>query len=163
MLAPIGRQHPWLPLLLLIASTCLLIGLLTPMFTLSKFVWIKNSVSVIGGLHELWLKARYGIFLIIGLFSVLLPLFKIAVLFRVMFVGHRSRLHRWLDILHDYGRWAMLDVMVVAVLIVTVKLGVLVSITLHYGFYVFTVAVVLIMLVTHFTVKFAEQADRSAA
>ena len=156
---PIGKAHPWLPALLLIASACLLTGLLTPMFTLSKFVMIKNSVSVVGGLQELWLKSRYGIFLIIGLFSVLLPLFKIAVLFRVMAVSRRSRLHRWLGILHDYGRWAMLDVMVVAVLIVTVKLGVLVSITMHYGFYVFTAAVLLIMLVTHFTVKFAEQAD----
>ncbi|MDO6459400.1 paraquat-inducible protein A [Granulosicoccaceae sp. 1_MG-2023] len=150
----LGRARPWLPLLLLLGTVCLLVGLLTPMFTLSKFIWIRNSVSVVGGLQDLWQSGRYGLFLIIGLFSVLLPLLKVLVLFRLMLLSRRSRLQRWLAVLHDYGRWAMLDVMVVAVLIVTVKLGVLVSIDLHYGFYVFTLAVLIIMLVTHLTANY---------
>lgn len=50
--------------------------------------------------------------------------------------------------MHDYGRWAMLDVMVVAILIVTVKLGALASIQIHYGLYIFGFAVLLIMFIT---------------
>ena len=51
--------------------------------------------------------------------------------------------------MHDYGRWAMLDVMVVAILIVTVKLGAIASIQIHVGLYIFGVAVLLIMFITH--------------
>jgi paraquat-inducible protein A len=50
--------------------------------------------------------------------------------------------------MHDYGRWAMLDVMVVAMLIVTVKLGVIATIQIHAGLYVFGSAVLLIMFIT---------------
>ena len=50
--------------------------------------------------------------------------------------------------MHEYGRWAMLDVMVVAVLIVTVKLGALASIEIHPGLYIFGTAVLLIMFAT---------------
>lgn len=55
--------------------------------------------------------------------------------------------------MHDYGRWAMLDVLVVAMLIVTVKLGMIASIEIHWGFYVFTSAVLLIMPLTRHVTK----------
>lgn len=58
--------------------------------------------------------------------------------------------------MHDYGRWAMLDVLVVAVLIVTVKLGMIASIEIHWGFYVFASAVLLIMLLTHRVARLIE-------
>ena len=51
--------------------------------------------------------------------------------------------------MHEYGRWSMLDVLVVAVLIVAVKLGPIASIEVHYGLYVFGIAVLLIMYITN--------------
>jgi len=57
-----------------------------------------------------------------------------------------------MHLMHEYGRWAMLDVMVVAVLIVTVKLGAVASIEVHYGLYVFGTAVLLLMLITKWVV-----------
>ena len=59
--------------------------------------------------------------------------------------------------MHDYGRWAMLDVMVVAMLIVSVKLGAIASIQIHAGLYVFGGAVLLIMLITQQVVRLYEQ------
>ena len=50
--------------------------------------------------------------------------------------------------MHEYGRWTMLDVMVVAMLIVTVKLGVIASIQVHVGLYLFGLAVLLLMFIT---------------
>jgi paraquat-inducible protein A len=47
----------------------------------------------------------------------------------------------------------MLDVMVVAMLIVTVKLGAIASIQIHPGLYVFGAAVLLIMLTTQLAVS----------
>jgi paraquat-inducible protein A len=58
--------------------------------------------------------------------------------------------------MHEYGRWAMLDVMVVAVLIVTVKLGALASIEIHNGLYIFGLAVVLIMFITQQVVNYID-------
>jgi paraquat-inducible protein A len=65
--------------------------------------------------------------------------------------------------MHEYGRWAMLDVMVVAVLIVTVKLGALASIEIHPGLYIFGIAVLLIMFITQQVVSLLEmQAEDTA-
>ena len=76
---------------------------------------------------------------------------KIAVLFKLLAVNGKdnSSYRRYLHLMHDYGRWAMLDVMVVAVLIVTVKLGAIASIQVHYGLYLFGASVLLIMIVTN--------------
>ncbi|MEW8091194.1 MAG: paraquat-inducible protein A, partial [Candidatus Thiodiazotropha endolucinida] len=61
-----------------------------------------------------------------------------------------------LRMMHDYGRWGMLDVMVVAVMIVTVKLDVIAEIELHAGLYLFAAAVLLIMYVTHRVAGFVQ-------
>ena len=50
--------------------------------------------------------------------------------------------------MHLFGKWSMLDVFVVAVLVVTVKLGAIASVEARYGLYAFTVAVFLTMYVT---------------
>jgi paraquat-inducible protein A len=64
--------------------------------------------------------------------------------------------------MHEYGRWAMLDVMVVAVLIMTVKLGAVASIHIHSGLYIFAAAVLLIMFLTQQVVKHIEKVSISS-
>jgi len=141
--------------LLVVVMACLVVGLIAPMMTMTKFYFIDNSFSVISGVYELFLNGQYLLFLIITAFSILLPMLKIYVIFRI--VGkHTSEprvLRRYMHLMHEYGRWAMLDVMVVAILIVTVKLGAVASIQVHYGLYVFGVAVLLLMLITKWVVK----------
>ena len=151
---PSGRAHiiRWL---LLTAMVCLIIGLVTPMITMTKFYIIDNSFSVLSGVYELYLNQQYLLLVIITAFSIILPILKIYVLFRL--VGKHSSepttLQRYMHLMHEYGRWAMLDVLVVAVLIVTVKLGAVASIEVHYGLYVFGIAVLLLMFITRWVVK----------
>ena len=59
--------------------------------------------------------------------------------------------------MHEYGRWAMLDVMIVALLVVTVKLGAIASIQVHSGFYIFGLAALLLMIVTGKVSKLVQQ------
>lgn len=94
----------------------------------------------------------------IGCFSVILPLAKILVLFNLLSptTHHPEYRKKLLHLMHDYGRWAMLDVMVVALLIMSVKLGAIASIQVHSGLYIFAAAVILIMLITHQVVKHAD-------
>lgn len=122
---------------------------------------MRHSFSVISGVYDLWTNGKYFLFVVIVLFSVVLPIFKIA--FLALFIGRYLRGHRpgkkLLQLIHDYGRWAMLDVMVVAILIVTVKLGAIASVEVHPGLYIFGGAVLLIMFVTDRVTKMAPEAN----
>lgn len=144
--------------LLLITTTLLIAGFVTPMLTITKLVFFDHSFSVMSGIAQLWRDQQYFLFLVIGCFSVILPIAKILVLFNLLSPTSHHPEHRkkLLHLMHDYGRWAMLDVMVVALLIMSVKLGAIASIQIHAGLYIFAAAVILIMLITQQVVKHAE-------
>jgi paraquat-inducible protein A len=127
--------------------------------TITRLVWINHSFSIVSGIWQLWQDGHIMLFLLVAGFSIILPIAKIILLFNLLHpkttqVHHRKKL---LQLMHNYGRWAMLDVMVVAMLIVSVKLGAIVSIQIHAGLYVFGGAVLLIMLITHLVVKLYEE------
>jgi paraquat-inducible protein A len=153
------KSGRWLLVLLTVTCLLLLTGLFLPMLTLTKFLIIANSFSIMSGLVALYQQGQWLIFIAIGLFSVVLPLLKVGLLFLLLIHGEvRSPSYaKLLKLMHDYGRWAMLDVMVVAVMIVTVKLGVVAQIEIHPGLYIFGAAVLLIMYITHRVVGFSEQ------
>jgi paraquat-inducible protein A len=150
----IDEQYPraarQLRVLLLVAAALLAAGLAAPIITLKKFAFFENTFSVLSGITQLAREGQWFLFLIIGGFSVLLPLLKIAVLYRL--VSRRRRcdagMHRYLHWMHLYGKWSMLDVFVVAVLVVAVKLGVIASVEMRYGLYAFAASVLLTMFIT---------------
>lgn len=142
-------------ILLILASGMLLAGLVMPMLTMTKLVFFSDSFSVLSGVYELLQAGHVLLFIIVTGFSIVLPVLKIAILFRLVLsrAAHSRTVDRLLHLMHEYGRWAMLDVMVVAILIMTVKLGAIVSIEIHAGMYVFGLAVLLIMWVTNRVVR----------
>lgn len=143
--------------LLVLAVVLFLLGIYQPMMTITTMVFFNNSFSILSGVGHLFEEGKYFLAVIIALFSIALPIVKMALLFVLLNAqglgekNHQAQpqLQRWLDMMHDYGRWAMLDVMVVAVLIVTVKLGAIASVKVHVGLYIFGAAVLLIMFITH--------------
>jgi len=149
--SPTTLEQRTLQLALLLATGLLLAGLWLPLLTVQKMVLWKNTLSILSTLQGLWLGGHIMLLVLMTIFSVVLPVLKLAVLYRVVFRPPRTRaaMKRVLAVMHDYGRWAMLDVMVVAVLLVTLKLGALASVQVHAGLYVFAAAVVLIALITH--------------
>ncbi len=136
---------------LVLTTALLAAGLFLPLLTVQKMVLWKNTLSVVSTLNGLWQGGHYLLLLLMAVFSVVLPGLKLAVLYRVVFKPPRgkARMQRALRLMHDYGRWAMLDVMVVAVLLVTLKLGALAQVQIHAGLYIFAAAVLLIALITH--------------
>lgn len=147
-----GKFETHLIQVVLIGATVLLaIGIFAPLITVKKMVLWQNTLSIVSGLQALWLDDQYILFLIIALFSLVMPLAKIAILFRVVFKPPRksAATKRLISLMHDIGRWAMLDVLVVALLLVTLKLGALATVEIHNGLYLFTAAVLLIALITH--------------
>jgi paraquat-inducible protein A len=142
----------------LLTALLLSVGLVSPIMTMTQFVFFDESFSIVSGIWQLYQQKHYVLFLMIGLFSVVLPLAKMGLLLNLLSDQDASQQRkRWLKLMHDYGRWAMLDVMVVAMLIVMVKLGAIVSITIHSGLYVFGSAVLLIMYITHHVVRLHDE------
>ena len=105
------------------------------------------------------LNGQILLFIAVAGFSVVLPIMKIMVLFKLLSIKltNNHKTQRYLHLMQEYGSWAMLDVMVVAVLIVTVKLGPIVSIKVHSGLFGFGAAVLLIMLITQKVVALTKQ------
>lgn len=139
-----------LRLFLIIIGLSLLIGLFAPIITLEKFYFFDNTVSIASGLFELIEEGQFLLFVIILLFSIVLPVLKLLLLNKLLSptINSKNNFRKHLSWMHQYGKWSMLDVFVVAVLIATVKLRAVANVELHYGLYLFATAVILTMLVT---------------
>jgi paraquat-inducible protein A len=133
-----------------IASILLIIGLLAPIITLSRFVLIQNTFSVFSGVIELFKEGQIFLFLVITGFSIVLPILKLIVLYRLVSINAaaQEKIKKLLHWMHLYGKWSMLDVFVVAVLVVAVKLGAIADVEMHYGLYAFAASVLLTMVIT---------------
>ena len=135
-------------LLLLLALVLLFYGLQAPILTLEKFYLFSNTVSLLSALQQLAQEAEWGLFALVGTFSVVFPIVKNLILLLIWNLdpahgeGHRRHL-RWLAV---YSKWSMLDVFVVALLVVSVKLGSLARAQVEIGIYAFAASVVLTML-----------------
>ena len=136
--------------LLTLSSVLLVVGIFAPMMTLSKFVWVENEFSLYSGTLQLFKDGQYFLFAIIFLFSIALPIGKLILLFRFWHddSSTRRQIERFMNWLAHYGKWSMLDVFVVAMLLVIVKLGVLATVVVHYGIYAYASAGILIMIAT---------------
>ena len=152
---PTNREIQWLKYCILLSAMLFVIGISLPMMTITKLILFRNSFSIISGTFELLNEGHIFLFIVITVFSIILPVLKIGILYQIIsnLDCITPKIQRYLHFMHEYGRWAMLDVMVVAVLIVTVKLGAIASIQVHSGLYVFGASVVLIMFSTHRVVR----------
>lgn len=107
-----------------------------------------NTYSVLSGARELFNANEIFLAVVIVLFSVLFPCAKLASLFLLCHDGiSRSRelhfkAHAFL------GKWSMLDVFVIALLVVSLKLGDMVNVQIHCGIYFFAASVLLTMALT---------------
>ena len=148
-----------LRVLLCLTSALLLVGLMAPIITLTKFVIVNNTFSVLSGVVELLIDGQIFLFAVITSFSIVFPILKITLLFLFLRTKplRNGQFERSLKFMHDYGKWSMLDVFVVALLVVAVKLGALASVEMRYGLYAFFCAVVLTMYITKRVAKMTER------
>ena len=150
-----------LRILLVITTLLLVAGLVTPIITLNKFILFENTFSVFSGVMQLLMDGQYFLFIIITGFSIIMPILKLAILFVILSPTVKSsKLKKYLHWMHLYGKWSMLDVFVVAILVVAVKLGVIASVEMRVGLYAFAAAVLLMMYVTAKVVTFTNGANQ---
>jgi paraquat-inducible protein A len=167
MASTISSQFPrkagQLRWLIALNMLCLIVGLFAPMLTIEKFVVLENTFSVVSGVFELLKEGQWLLFVLLAAFSIVLPLLKIFVLYRVVArTAAASNYHRHIRRIHDYGKWSMLDVFVVAVLIVALKLGYVFDVQVHIGLYAFAIAVLLTMYITARVIKLSDACLKQA-
>lgn len=148
-------------LLLIAALIMLVIGVSAPLMTLEKLYFFENKVSLLSAIGQLFEKKEWVLFVILGLFSLCLPFVKIFSLMAILHIPHQgdSFLDKLLQWIEHWGKWSMLDVFVVALLLVSVKLGALAKVTVHYGLYTFACAVILTMITSFWIDRLAKKRD----
>jgi paraquat-inducible protein A len=146
------------PLLVLSSFVLLMMALSLPLMRVEKMVFWKNEYSILKGVNGLWEQQQYALAIILFFFSIVFPNFKLAALAIIWFIPladtkRKMALH-WLGIL---GKWSMLDVFVVAILIVLVKLGPLAKIQPQRGLYWFAAAILLSMITSMYVDSLAQK------
>lgn len=144
--------------MILASFVLLVIALSLPLMTVEKLVFWKNEYSVIEGVRGLWDQGQYALAVILFFFSIVFPTLKLAMLGVIWTIRlaerRRQALLQWLGIL---GKWSMLDVFVVAILIVLVKLGPLARVQPRRGVYWFAAAILLSMITSMYVDSLAQK------
>ncbi len=136
-------KHIGIPILIILSGLLLIGGLAMPLMNVEKMVFWQNDYSVVTGIVGLFQQKEYFLGLILIFFCLIFPVVKITTLW-ILWVSDfdertRNNVLEWLGLL---GKWSMLDVFVVAILIVAVKLGPMASVTPKIGVYIFCLAII---------------------
>ena len=165
-LQEIHAERSDVPLLIGLALVILVAGLSLPILTVEKTVFWRhweNHYSVFVGVVELAKSGDWLLATILFFFSMVFPfakLFSLALLwYRKLSEGDRRKTLHWLEIL---GKWSMLDVFVVAILIVAAKLRDLTQVQPRIGIYLFGLAIILSMLATTRVERLARRSGKTA-
>jgi paraquat-inducible protein A len=111
------------PLILIAAAACLMIGLSRPIMHVRWLVVFDAPVSVLGGIRALLDNGDLLLAVVLFAFSVAFPLLEIVLLLAIWLTLRRGRRPPagLLAILQGLGRWSMLDVFVLALVIFAIK------------------------------------------
>ena len=136
-------------------------GIFLPFTSVTKLWLFENQVSVYQGLIVLWRAGELFLFLILFVFTVCFPFVKInAMLTLWLFPGldgkNAQRLYHFVS---NLGKWSMLDVFVMAILVLTVKSSGVANIQVGTGFFLFFISVMLTQFASLWTGNVVSRLD----
>ncbi len=143
-------QHPRrldVQALILVAAGLLLAAYFLPTLKLTKIIFFTDTYSIWAGIAELWKSQHYLLAALVFAFSMLFPVAKLVGLAWVWYVPMTPvRREHAADWIGQLGKWSMVDVFVVAILIVLIKAQDLADAEAGIGIYLFAAAVILSMI-----------------
>lgn len=159
MSTPTPLAHRAIPLLIAAALLLFGTGVFFPFFKVTKFWVFNDAISVVGGIFTLWREGEYFPFTILTLFTLVFPCAKLGLLAVIWLerehdLARVRRLHGWVESL---GKWSMLDVFVVAILIVAMKSAAVAEIRIGFGLYLFTFSVIATQFASAWVAKHLQQ------
>ena len=132
-------------LMLLLAMACFVAGIFLPFTSVTKLWLFQNQISVYHGLIILWQAGELFLFLILFVFTICFPFVKLNAML-VLWLYPRVGTEHARNLFHfvsNMGKWSMLDVFVVAILVLTIKSSGVADIRVGDGFFLFFVSVML--------------------
>ena len=132
----------------IVTCLCFVAGILLPMFTFSKLMIFNNTFSLLAGIFYFLKEGEVFLFIVVAVFSVIGPIYKLKLIRDLMIQKEtdEEKKLKSLKKLAIVSKWSMADVFIIAVLVATVKLGVMASVSVHIGIVFFAIAVVLSMV-----------------
>ena len=118
-------------------------GVILPIVRVSSLLLFSDRISIVSSIHSLWKSNEYFIALIIVAFSIALPIAKILIAdYAWRGCSYiRAQQGRSIVLLEWVGRWSMLDVLVIALIIVSLKSSMFGDATSELGIYFFSASV----------------------
>lgn len=144
----LGGRRFLLSLAIIGASISLALGISLPSIKLTKFYFFSTEFSLISTVWTLIQRNQIFLGVIVLLFSIVLPIFKILylVMLTTMPLDALQRQYRRLRALEWLGKWSMHDVLVLALMIFFLKSQGIYDARSLSGVYFFTAAVVFMIL-----------------
>jgi paraquat-inducible protein A len=119
-------------------------AILLPILQIEK-LGHHHQASLLGGTIDLLRHGNWFVGLVVLVFSIVIPLLKILALMELSWISltgraHRERTYRVVELA---GRWSMMDVLLLALMVTLVKLGDLVEFRLGPAVLAFVMCVVM--------------------
>jgi paraquat-inducible protein A len=142
--ATVQGRDQWIGPMLILALALLAVGLALPALSVGNFLFRKDY-SILEGVWAFWEAGKYFLFLVIGVFSVLLPATKTLLCAVIWFAvpRHHPRAARLVRLLAAISKWSMLDVFIIAITVLVLEGSLLSSADVHVGVIAFAAAVLL--------------------
>lgn len=148
----LASRHPrawWVPLGIIAAMALLGVGLALPVMRVEKLVFWKDDYSIVTGAMSLWRDGHRFLSCVIVLFSIVFPIVKLLALLGLWLAPMKDeRRAAVLRVVDALGKWSMLDVFVVAMMVVLMSSKATLDATPRAGLYVFAGAVAASMVMT---------------
>lgn|SRR5882724_545051 len=157
------RRAGWTIVSMLLASLGFFVaGIFLPFTSVTKLWLFENQISVFQGLIILWKASELFLFLILFVFTVCFPFVKINALLALwLYPGLTAdQARNFFKFVAHLGKWSMLDVFVVAILVLTVKSGGLASVKVQSGFFLFFISVMLTQFASLWTGRIASRLEK---
>jgi paraquat-inducible protein A len=137
-------------------------GIFLPFTTVSKLWIFNNQISVYHGLVVLWQAGELFLFLILFIFTVCFPFIKMNCLLALWFYPglKPDQARAFYKFVSHLGKWSMLDVFVVAILVLTIKSTNIASIKVGTGFFLFFISVMLTQFASMWTGQIASRLEK---
>ena len=148
--------------MLLAALGCFFAGIFLPFTGVTKLWLFENQISVCKGLEVLWQNDELFLFLILLVFTICFPFIKVNALLALwLYPGLTpDQARNFYKFVSHLGKWSMLDVFVVAILVLTVKSSGVASIKIGIGFFLFFISVMLTQLASLWTGRIASRLEK---
>ncbi len=130
------------------AATCLVLGLTLPVMRLTRLYFWEDTHSILSILAALYANGETFLAGVIFIFSIVFPAFKLLYITMAgtLITFDPARRSRWFKRIEWLGKWSMLDVLVLALLVFYAKSTGLADAVALPGVYFFAASVILTMI-----------------